>query len=74
MVIKKKRPVSPRKDSEERLFQSLRASNWDEFVGQEKARKALRLAIEASKSASLSCYPEISGVVPQDIPYVVAWN
>lgn len=45
----KQRPVSGRKDGEERLFQSLRAESWDEFVGQEKARKAIRLAIEASK-------------------------
>lgn len=34
---------------EERLYQSLRATDWNEFYGQEKAKKALKLAIEAAK-------------------------
>jgi len=34
---------------EERLFTSLRASSWNEFRGQEQAKKSLRVTIDASK-------------------------
>jgi holliday junction DNA helicase RuvB len=34
---------------EERLYQSLRAAEWGEFCGQEKAKKTLQLAIKAAK-------------------------
>lgn len=34
---------------EEKLFQSLRASTWDEFIGQSKIKKALRIALTAAK-------------------------
>jgi Holliday junction DNA helicase RuvB len=34
---------------EEKLYQSLRAQEWGEFQGQEKAKKALQLAIRAAK-------------------------
>jgi Holliday junction DNA helicase RuvB len=34
---------------EEKLYQSLRAAEWSEFCGQEKAKKALQLAIQAAK-------------------------
>lgn len=37
------------KPEEERLYQSLRAQGWDEYVGQEKVKKALRLSIAASQ-------------------------
>lgn len=35
--------------TEEKLYQSLRASSWVDFCGQEKAKKGLQLAIRASK-------------------------
>ena len=35
--------------TEERLFTSLRASLWDEFHGQERVKKALKIAMEAAK-------------------------
>src|SRR4051794_36411722 len=34
---------------EERLFSSLRATAWDEFVGQEKIKQSLSIAIQAAK-------------------------
>jgi holliday junction DNA helicase RuvB len=34
---------------EEKLYQSLRAADWSEFCGQEKAKKTLQLAIQAAK-------------------------
>jgi len=37
---------------EEKLYQSLRATEWDEFCGQDKAKKALQLAIRAAKQRS----------------------
>ncbi len=37
---------------EERLYQSLRATEWGEFCGQDKAKKALQLAIRAAKQRS----------------------
>jgi Holliday junction DNA helicase RuvB len=39
----------PEKQSEERIFQSLRAANWDEFIGQTKIKKALRVALSAAQ-------------------------
>jgi len=36
-------------EQEEKLYQSLRAQDWREFYGQEKIKKALRLAITAAK-------------------------
>ena len=36
-------------ESEERVHQSLRAERWEEFVGQDKVKKALRLGIDAAK-------------------------
>ncbi len=35
---------------EERLFTSLRANSWDEFLGQAKIKRSLQIAIEAAKS------------------------
>jgi len=35
--------------AEEKLYQSLRATEWDEFQGQDKAKKALQLGIKAAK-------------------------
>lgn len=43
------RPLDPSPDEEERLYQSLRAKDWTEFVGQSKVKQALMLAIEAGK-------------------------
>ncbi len=37
---------------EEKLYQSLRATEWGEFCGQDKAKKALQLAIRAAKQRS----------------------
>lgn len=37
---------------EELLFTSLRASSWDEFLGQTKIKRSLQIAIEAAKSRS----------------------
>lgn len=34
---------------EEKLFNSLRASDWEEFVGQERIKKSLNIAITAAK-------------------------
>lgn len=34
---------------EEKLFTSLRAGDWDEFIGQEKARTSLKIAISAAQ-------------------------
>lgn len=34
---------------EEKLFTSLRASNWQEFIGQEKLKQSLHITISASK-------------------------
>lgn len=36
-------------DEAEELFNSLRASSWQEFYGQEKVKKALKIAIEAAQ-------------------------
>jgi Holliday junction DNA helicase RuvB len=33
----------------EKIFQNLRASNWEEFVGQKKIKKALKVALAAAK-------------------------
>ncbi len=44
------RVVSPEvNDESEKVFQTLRAEGWDEYVGQEKVKKAVRLAIQASR-------------------------
>jgi holliday junction DNA helicase RuvB len=34
---------------EEKLFQSLRAGNWQEFRGQQKVKKSLKIALDAAK-------------------------
>jgi len=39
----------PQSDETEQLFNSLRASSWDEFYGQDKAKKALRIVIVAAQ-------------------------
>jgi holliday junction DNA helicase RuvB len=36
-------------EQEEKLYQSLRAGSWDEFIGQEKVRQSLTLSITAAK-------------------------
>jgi Holliday junction DNA helicase RuvB len=36
-------------DQEELMFQSLRAIDWNEFVGQEKIKQALKVALSAAK-------------------------
>ncbi|MBT3250155.1 MAG: Holliday junction branch migration DNA helicase RuvB [Candidatus Pacebacteria bacterium] len=41
--------VTPTTTEEELLFQSLRAHDWDEFIGQGIIRKALQLSIKAAK-------------------------
>jgi len=46
------RVVEPLEDEEEMLYQSLRAGSWSEFRGQEKVKKALKIALEAAKSRS----------------------
>lgn len=38
--------------AEERLYQSLRAAEWGEFVGQAKVKRALQLSIKAAKQRS----------------------
>jgi Holliday junction DNA helicase RuvB len=43
------RVVDPGVDEEEVLYQSLRAGNWEEFRGQEKVKKSLKIALEAAK-------------------------
>ena len=35
----------------EKIFQSLRASTWGEFVGQGKIKQALRVALSAAKKS-----------------------
>jgi Holliday junction DNA helicase RuvB len=45
-----RRVVAPQaEEQEEKLYQSLRAGDWGEFYGQERVKKALRLAITAAK-------------------------
>ncbi|OGV97009.1 Holliday junction DNA helicase RuvB [Microgenomates group bacterium RBG_16_45_19] len=36
-------------EQEEKLYQSLRAESWQEFIGQEKVRQSVRLSIKAAK-------------------------
>jgi len=44
------RVVEPRaEEQEEKLYQSLRAGDWQEFYGQDKVKQALKLAITAAK-------------------------
>lgn len=43
------RVVESQADEEERLYQSLRAGNWEEFRGQEKVKKSLKISLEAAK-------------------------
>ncbi|OGE64958.1 Holliday junction DNA helicase RuvB [Candidatus Daviesbacteria bacterium RIFCSPLOWO2_02_FULL_36_7] len=42
-------PVAVEAVEEEKLFNSLRASDWEEFIGQEKIKKSLHIAITAAK-------------------------
>ncbi len=42
-------PLLNNNDEEELLFTSLRASNWDEFLGQENIKKSLKIAIDAAR-------------------------
>lgn len=54
---KTKDPEDPKAQTdpeEEKLFVSLRASAWNEFIGQEKIKKSLKIAIDASKKRSES--------------------
>lgn len=39
---------TPKTPPEEQLFQSLRAHTWDDFAGQTKTKRALKLAIDAA--------------------------
>ncbi len=41
--------IGKESEEEKKLYQSLRAKRWDEFYGQEKVKKSLRIAIEAAK-------------------------
>lgn len=41
--------TDPTADAQEPLYQSLRAQSWEEYVGQEQVKKAIRLAIKAVK-------------------------
>lgn len=41
--------TTPPSMEEERLFTSLRASDWKEFAGQSQVKKSLRIAIDAAK-------------------------
>jgi len=43
------RPIMETPPEEEKIFISLRASSWQDFFGQEKAKEALRIAIAAAK-------------------------
>lgn len=45
-------PIDPHlnnNDEEELLFTSLRASSWDEFLGQDNIKKSLKIAIDAAR-------------------------
>ncbi len=44
-----KRNLEQSAEQEEKLYQSLRVSSWDEFKGQEKLKKALRISLEAAQ-------------------------
>lgn len=45
-----KSPVAPKKESEDIVFDSaLRPHHWDEYVGQERIKKNLRILIDAAK-------------------------
>jgi Holliday junction DNA helicase RuvB len=45
----KKKSIEKESPEEEVLFTSLRASQWDEFFGQENVKEGLRIAIEAAR-------------------------
>src|SRR3972149_11414551 len=45
----KKQVYSEQSRGEELMFQSLRAIDWNEFVGQGKIKQALRVALSAAK-------------------------
>lgn len=42
-------PIDPLVSEEEVLMTSLRAANWDEFIGQGQVKEALQISIEAAK-------------------------
>ncbi|TSC66543.1 MAG: holliday junction DNA helicase RuvB [Microgenomates group bacterium Gr01-1014_80] len=44
-----KKTTGTKADEEEKLFSSLRATAWGEFIGQEKIRQSLHIAITAAK-------------------------
>ncbi len=44
-----KKPEIIDSPEEEKMFKSLRAGDWDEFIGQEKVRASLKIAISASE-------------------------
>jgi holliday junction DNA helicase RuvB len=44
--------ITPDSPEEEKLFTSLRATAWEEFVGQEKIKQSLSIAIQAAKKRS----------------------
>jgi len=51
MIVKKQEKHHPKKkrQPEKKAFQSLRADSWNEFAGQGKIKKALRIALSAAK-------------------------
>lgn len=50
MVNKNKQPIKEKEPvEEEKLYTSLRASEWDEFIGQEKIKHSLKTSISAAK-------------------------
>lgn len=48
MIEEQQDPRLISSDEEELLFTSLRASDWDEFIGQENIKKSLKIAIQAA--------------------------
>lgn len=44
-----KKPTSKTTPEEEKLFTTLRATAWDEFVGQEKVKQSLQISLTAAK-------------------------
>ena len=44
--------LSEKSPDEEKLFNSLRAAAWDEFIGQEKVKQSLQIGLSAAKKRS----------------------
>jgi Holliday junction DNA helicase RuvB len=76
--IKRISPVSLTKTEEDKNIDlTLRPRNWDEFIGQERVKKNLRIIIEAAKERGEPCFEHIlfygnSGLGKTSLAYLIA--